>query len=203
MKIYPTTLDLEKVHRLSLGAISPRPVVLISTVGANGVFNVAAFGTACVVSMQPLLIGFESTTRRDGSLKHTIINVEYSKDFVVNTVNENLAKAANQSSADYPDTISEFTEVGLTPLNSDIVKAPLVQEASISFECRLSQILKHGKEIVSRFVIGEVLMIHIKDDLYINGELKLTELKSIGALGGYLFCRTSDTFVMEKPNILR
>ena len=202
MKVDPANLDFRESHHLSAGAISPRPVVLISTIGENGVLNVAPFGTLTRVSMKPLLMGFNVSTRRDGQKKDTIRNVEYSKEFVVSIVNEALSEPMNQAGADYPSDVDEFKEVGLTPVKADIVKAPLVGESPINFECRLVQILEFGQSPqISQFIIGEVVMIHVKDEFYVAGSVQPTKLKAIGRLGADLYCRTTDIFEMKRAFI--
>ena len=108
----------------------------------------------------------------------------------------------NQSAAEYPIDVDEFKEVGLTPLKAEMVKAPLVAESPINMECQLLQILEYGefRERTS-VVIGEVVRVHIKDELYIDGEIKLSALKALGRLGGNLYCRTTDIIEMERPSL--
>jgi len=124
--------------------------------------------------------------------------------FVINIVNEAMAEAMNQASAEYPSDVSEFEEVGLTPVKADLVKAPLVAESPVSMECRVVQILEFGDAPrTNSFIIGKILMIHIKDDLYLDGEIDSSKLKAIGRLGGELFCHTSDIFEMKRPYLYR
>jgi flavin reductase (DIM6/NTAB) family NADH-FMN oxidoreductase RutF len=149
--------------------------------------------------MKPPLLGFEISTRRDGRKKDTIRNIEFSKDFVVNCVDENIAEAMNKASGDYPSDVDEFEVTGLTPLKADKVKAPIVAESPVSFECRLFQILQFGElPRISQFVIGEVVIAHVRDDLWIDGSIDSRRLKAIGRLGTDLYCRTTDIFEMKK-----
>ena len=66
---------------------------------------------------------------------------------------------------------------------------------------RMDQIIEFG-EAPRRcsFIIGEVVRVHIKDELYINGDIQMSELKAIGRLGGELYCRTTDIFEMKRPS---
>jgi len=199
MKIELDSFDFRGAHHLMAGAIVPRPIVLISTVGENGVYNVAPFATITRPSMKPPLLGFEVSTRRDGTKKDTSRNIEFSKDFVVNIVDESLAEAMNKASADYPSDVDEFKETGLTPLKADRVKAPIVGESPISFECQLLQILQFGElPKISQFIIGEVVMAHVRDDLWVDGGIDSRKLKAIGRLGTDLYCRTTDIFEMKR-----
>ena len=96
----------------------------------------------------------------------------------------------------------EFKEVGLTPVKADIVKSPMIAESPVNMECRLVDILEYG-DLPRRtsVVIGEVVRVHIKDSLYVNGQIQMSALKVLGRLGGDLYCRTKDIIEMKRPFI--
>ena len=200
MKINPATLDFRDCHHLLAGAIVPRPIALISTIGADGVYNVAPFSSINVASVKPALVVFSISTLRQkgGRKKDTIRNIEFSKEFVVNIpVTESIAQAMNKSSAEYPSDVDEFKETGLTPVKADIVKAPMVAETPVSFECRLEQILEFGElPSISSLVIGKVILAHVNDEFYANGEMQAGKMNAIGRLLEP-YCRTKDTFEIE------
>jgi len=129
-----------------------------------------------------------------------LANIEFMKDFVINVVNEDLAEAMNQSSAEYPGDVDEFKEVGLTPVKADIVKSPMIAESPVNMECRLVDILEYG-DLPRRtsVVIGEVVRVHIKDSLYVNGQIQMSALKVLGRLSGDLYCHTKDIIEMKRP----
>lgn len=201
MKINPADLNWRDTHELMMSAIVPRPIALVSTIGEDGVFNLAPFSAFTLLSLKPALVCLVIGRRRDGQKKDTLRNVEFSKDFVVNVVDETLAEAMNQTSAEYPSNVDEFKEVGLTPVKSDFVKAPMVAESPVSMECKLSQILDFGElPDGSRVVIGEVVLVHIRDELWSGDHIEPTKLKAIGRIGGRdCYCRTTDTFEMKRP----
>jgi len=196
-----TWIDL---HELMVGIMVPRAIALISTVGENGVFNLAPFSRWGFLCLRPAIayvsIGAKKRARQR---KDTIRNIEYSRDFVINVVNEALAEPMNQSSADYPSDVSEFDNVGLTPVKSDLVKAPRVAESPINMECRVTTILNFGIfPESSEVAIGELLRVHVQDELWVNGAVDMHRLKAIARLGGELYCRTTDIFEMKRPYIL-
>ena len=201
MKIDPVNLDWIDSHELLIGAVVPRPIAFVSTIGEDGVFNVAAFSFFTAIAAKPMLIGFGVGRKRDGQKKDTLVNIEFSRDFVVNVVTETLAEAMNQASANYPSYVDELKEVGLTPVKADIVKTPMVAESPINMECRLLQILEFG-DLPRRgsFIIGEVVQVHIKDELFKNGDIQMSKLKAIARMGGELYCRTTDIFEMKRPD---
>lgn len=204
MKIDLAGLEQRELHHLVSSAVVPRPIAWVSTVDKDGIFNLAPFSAYCVVSVSPAIVGFNVAPTRDGKKKDTLRNIEATKDFVINVVTETLAEAMNVTSAPYPPEVDEFKEAGLTPVKADLVKPPMVAESPVNMECRLTQILEFGKAPkMSYFVIGEVLRIHIKDELYVNGAIDMSKLKAIGRLGGGIgsdmYCRTSNSFVMRRP----
>jgi flavin reductase (DIM6/NTAB) family NADH-FMN oxidoreductase RutF len=200
MKIDPASLDPKEAHGLLMGCVTPRPIALVSTIGENGIYNVAPFSCFTLMSMNPAIVGFAIGRRRGGGKKDTLINIEYSKDFVVNVVSESIAQAMNQTAGDYPIDVDEFNEAGLTPVASDLVKPPRVAESPIHLECRLIQIMEFGTSPrIHNFVIGEIIIVHVKDDLLVDGVIRADRVSAIGRLGEDFYCRTQDIFEMKRP----
>ena len=197
MKINPAGMDFRDLHHLLAGAVVPRPIALVSTMGENGIYNVAPLSSISIASVKPPLLTFSLSTRRrkEGSKKDTLRNIEFAREFVVNVpVVESMAEAMNKSGAEYPEHVSEFQETGLTAVKADLVNAPMVLESPVNFECRLVQILEFGEHpSVSSLVIGEVVMAHIKDEFFANGELQSSRMKAVGRLLEP-YCRTTDIF---------
>ncbi len=201
MKFDPVNLDWKGAHDLVAAIVVPRPIALISTIGQDGVLNVAPFSFFCPVAVKPMLIGFNVGWKRDGSKKDTLVNIEFSGDFVISVVTEEMAEAMNKTSAPYPSHVDEFKEAGLTPLQADLVKPPLVAESPINMECRAVQILVFGDAPRrASFIFGEVLRVHIKDELYAEEDfVDMSRLKAIARMADEIYCRTSDTFKMKQP----
>ncbi len=200
MKIDPANLGHRDSHHLFVGAIVPRPIALVSTIGEDGVFNLAPFSAFTTVALKPALVGLSISRTREGQKKDTVANIEFSRDFVVNIVTETLAEAMNVTATPYPSDVDEFKEVGLTPVRADIVKSPMVAESPVNMECRLVQILEFGEAPrISNFIIGEVVRVHVKDEFWVDGEIQMTKLRAVGRLGADFYCRTRDVFEMKRP----
>ncbi len=202
MKFDPTNLDVKDAHDLLVSAVLPRPIAFVSTIGEDGVYNVAPFSYFTVISSKPAVVGIGIARKRDGKKKDTLVNIEFTKDFVINVVTESLAKTMNQASGEYPSHVDEFNEIGLTPVPSDLIRSPRVSESPVNMECRLMQILEFGEmPRIQSFIIGEVIRVHVKDELWGNDVIKADKLKVIGRLGEDLYCRTLDMFEMKRPNV--
>ena len=200
MKIDPSRLDWMDAHELLAGAVLPRPIAFVSTIGENGINNVAPFSFFSPISVKPAYVGFSIGRYRDGRKKDTLMNIEFSKDFVINVVTEELVEAMNQASKDYPPNVDEFKEAGLTPVRGDLVQSPMVAESPVNMECRLVKMLEFGEAPrITNFVIGEVLRVHIKNELWIDNKIKADRLRAVGRLGEELYCRTTDMFEKKRP----
>ncbi|MFC1894089.1 flavin reductase family protein [Chloroflexota bacterium] len=201
MKINPASLSKRDSHELFMSAIVPRPIAFVSTIDESGVFDVAPFSSFAPMGLKPPLVCLHIGLKRDGQKKRTLRNIEFSKEFVVNVVDGTLAEAMNQASAEYPDDVDKFKEVGLTPVKGDLVQAPVVAESPVNMECKLVRILEFGEVPTGgHMLIGEVVLVHVKDELWAGDEIDMSKLKAIGRLGGELYCRTTDTFEIKRPH---
>jgi len=210
MKLHFDKTDLKwrDAHEILAGGITPRPIAWVSTLGPDGVASVAPFSFCGPLIVQPMIVGFNVSSRRTGRDKRTLVNIRFTRDFVWNVVTEALAEQMNICCKNYPSNVSKFKEAGVTPAKSDVVKSPMVAESPINLECRLVQILEFGEapEIYGEFaggprtshlVLGEVLKAHIEKDVYdaSSKEIIAAKLRAIGRLGGYdLYSRAVDGF---------
>ena len=201
MKIDPAGMARQDFYHMLLAALNPRPIAWVSTVSENGIYNLAPFSFFSAVSAKPAVVCLSVASKRDGQKKDTLRNIESGRDFVLNTVNEDLAAAMNQTSAEYPPEVDEFKEVGLTPLASDMVKSPRLAESPVNIECQVNQILQFGESPeFSHLIVGDVRRVHVKDDLFIDGTIDGSKLKNIGRLWGKYYCRLTDLFEMTMPS---
>ena len=97
---------------------------------------------------------------------------------------------------DYEPEIDEFNIANLTPIPSKKIKPPILKESKIKFECILNQIVQIGNnEAGSGFVvIGEIILFHINDEIYKNGNLNLESFNPIGRLAGNWYSRPTNNF---------
>lgn len=202
MDLSPENLSVSEVTKLRSGLIVPRPIALISTVGGDGVFNVAPYAQFMAICSRPPTLCFSATRKEGGQKKDTLINIELTREFVVNVVDEILAEAMNKTAASYPRGVSEFEKAGLTPIPGDVVKAPRVAEAPASMECRLREILEYGEmPHAASLIVGEIVRFHIRDDLFKGGEVDVLNLRPIGRLSADYYCRIRDIFEMKTPKL--
>src|SRR5438128_2331778 len=141
MDLSPDSMSLADRYGLMISLISPRPIAWVSTIGVDGSLNLAPFSFFTGICANPMTLCFAPVRNRKGEKKDTLINIEATRQFVVNIATEETAAAMNQSSADYPYGISEFEKAGLTPAPSAKVRPPSVRESPAHFECELLQVV--------------------------------------------------------------
>ncbi|CAN5200151.1 flavin reductase family protein [soil metagenome] len=196
----------QDLYKILIGSIIPRPIAWVSTVGANGVYNLAPFSFFNCFGVDPPMVGFApgyKSITKQGDVqirepKDTMRNVIDTKEFVVNLVSKNLSEQMNQSSADYPNDVSEFDKVGLTPAPSQTIQAPRVLEAYINLECKLIELLQHGN---NNLVLGEIICMHIDECVIDNqGHIKAEVLQAVGRMAGNRYTTTTDgNFELTRP----
>ncbi len=198
MKLDPKTFD--SFYRVLTGVVVPRPIAFVSTVSREGHFNLAPYSFFNAVGYDPPTIVFSSSRHVGEKQKDTLANIEQTGEFVVNVVVDDIAEAMNQTAAEYPTGISEFEISGLTPAPSDLIKAPRVAESPVNMECRLIQVVPIGKGAHEHgLVIGEVVLMHLRDDILDGHRVNHQNLNPTGRLAGSMYCHTSDVFEMPRP----
>jgi flavin reductase (DIM6/NTAB) family NADH-FMN oxidoreductase RutF len=159
-----------QIAKLVKGSVVPRPIAWISSVGKSGIPNLAPYSYFNVISHNPVMfiisIGQGVKVGKDGD-KDTLANIKETGDFVINLVSARLADQMHKSSHIFPKDVSEFEKTGLTPVESNLVTAPRVEEAAISMECKLDRVMELGD---FNQVIGELVCYHIQDDVSMEND---------------------------------
>jgi flavin reductase (DIM6/NTAB) family NADH-FMN oxidoreductase RutF len=201
MIIDVSSADVVAVYRALVSAVTPRPIAWVTTLDDKDRVNLAPFSFFNAFGANPPVVVFSPTLRRDGSKKDTLLNLESVPEFVLNAAVNDLAAQVNATSAELPRGQSEAAHAGLTLSPSAKVRPPRVAESPVHLECRVRQIIPIGEgAIAANLVIGEVLLIHIKDRvLDAKGQIDPRKLRTIARLGGNSYCRTTDLFEMERP----
>jgi flavin reductase (DIM6/NTAB) family NADH-FMN oxidoreductase RutF len=193
MELELARLPAQERYKLLIGLVIPRPIAWVSTWSENGVANCAPFSFFNVISEDPPLCILSFNRRSDGALKHTVKNIRRSGEFVVNLAEEGTANALHASSAEIPETESEFTRSGLTPVPARLVKHPRIGEAAASLECRVERRIEFGPE--RELVIGEILLIHARDGIVDPKTKRISDdYLPVGRLYASRYCTTRQRF---------
>jgi flavin reductase (DIM6/NTAB) family NADH-FMN oxidoreductase RutF len=197
MDIRPHTLPWQDAYKLLVGSIVPRPIAFVSTVDGNGVSNLAPFSFFTAICADPLLVCFSPMRKGStGEKKDTLVNIETTKEFVINIVGNHVANEMNETAPDFERNVDEFEIAGLTKEQSQTVKPYRVKECLVHLECVLHEVLHFGEQPGSgSLVIGRVQHVHVADELYYEGKIDTKKLDPIGRLAGNMYTRAmTETF---------
>lgn len=208
MHFDPTQLSAKDRYKLLIGAVVPRPIAFVSTVAPDGVLNLAPFSFFAGVSAEPYSLLFCPSNMADGAEKDSLRNASHiaplpgrpddapAGQFVVNIVDENIARRMAICAEDYPSGVSEFEMAGLTPTPSAVVAPPRVAESPVSFECVTHEIVRlaPGQPSGGNIVIGRIVGVHVRDDLVEDHRIDPEHLRAIGRMAGLTYCTTRQRF---------
>jgi flavin reductase (DIM6/NTAB) family NADH-FMN oxidoreductase RutF len=203
--IDPAEHQPRQIYKLMTGIIVPRPIALVSTVDAEGNANLAPFSFFAGVGSAPPTVLFCPALRPGGSgdpgqRKDTLRNVETTGEFVISVVSESISSQANITAAEVGPEVDEFELSGLTPLASEVVKAPRVAESPAQMECRLMQVIYTGDKPASGvIVLGEVVRFHVREELFEDFRIDPAGLDAVGRMAGNTWVRTRDRIDLVRP----
>jgi flavin reductase (DIM6/NTAB) family NADH-FMN oxidoreductase RutF len=158
---------------------------LIGTQDADGLTNLAIFSSVTHLGSHPPLLSF--FVRPDAVPRHTLNNIQTTGYYTINHINTEQLPQAHQTSARYPQGVSEFEATGLPLWHSEAFFAPYVASSRVKIGLQLRDILFIPTN-QCQMVIGEVQEVFINPDaLAQDGHIRLTDLDSlcIGGLDAY------------------
>lgn len=178
-------------YDLLTSIVVPRPIAWITTVGSDGVGNLAPHSFFSVASHTPPMVSFTSVGRKD-----TLRNVLATEHFVVNLVSEGMEEVVNASSAPFGPEVDEASALGVRLEASELVPVPRVADSAASIECRLHTSVELGN---STLVIGEVLAITVRPEALEDGLPTTDALRPLSRLGGDAWGRPPEVIRLARP----
>jgi len=178
--------------------VLPRPIGWISTIGRNGLVNLAPYSFFNLLSAKPPFLMFSSQPS-----KHSSQNAEFSGEFVFNLATYDLREQMNLTSSTVEADVSEPVLAELEMVPSRAVAAPRVAASPVALECKYFtkvDLVPGGQAFAAATVIiGEVVGVYIDDRVIVNGIVDVLRLRPISRLGYMQYCTVDNIFEMEKP----
>ncbi len=198
-------LESPAAYKLLIGAVVPRPIAFISTQNKKGQTNLAPFSFFNAVSSAPPCVMFSVTRKSTGEKKDTLVNIEETRQFVVNTVAEWMIEPMNLCSAEYPYGVSEFEKIGFTQEPSRRIQAPRVKESPIQMECIFEKSLTIGEGGAgsATIVVGRIVMMHVHAPAYQDGKILIREISPVARLAGASYSLLGETLDLPRPQLER
>jgi flavin reductase (DIM6/NTAB) family NADH-FMN oxidoreductase RutF len=190
------------VYSWMVSLIAPRPIAFVSTTNIDGDINLAPFSFFTGVSSNPPCLVFSVTQKKDGTKKDTLINIERTGEFVVNTTHQKIATLVNETSHDYPYGVSELQKVGFHTVPSQWVQTPRIAESLAHIECKLEKLVPIGDGSMgsSTLVIGRILGCHVSESIFVDGAIDYQKLDLVARLGGPYWQKNGELFFLPRPS---
>lgn len=130
----------------------PQPATLVSTVGADGRFDLMAASWVGIVSKTPPTLAISVHHGRQ-----TYRNIRETGCFVVNMMPSSTAAQTDYCGLRSGRDEDKLEVTGLSVTPADRVAAPLIASSPLNVECRLDREVELGDY---RLLLGEILEIH-------------------------------------------
>lgn len=146
----------------------PVPAVMVSCARPGEKPNIITVAWAGTVCSSPAMLSI--SVRRE---RHSYDIIKESGNFVVNLVNRNLVYATDYCGVKSGRDVDKFQEMKLTPLPSQHVDAPGIEESPVNLECRVTQIIPLGTHDM---FLAEIVGVTV-DEQYMDekGKFRLNE----------------------------
>ena len=187
-------------HNPFKALIAPRPIGWISTVGKDGVLNLAPYSFFNAVCDAPPIVMFSSSGRKD-----SLNNVEETGEFTCSMSTEALGDAMSLSSAPVAATVDEFKLAKLETAPSLVVKPPRVAASPSALECRLWKMLALPRTEANQpehvVVFGHVVAIYIDDAYVKDGIVDTGAMRPLARMGymDYSVVRPDTVITLNRP----
>lgn len=147
----------------------------------------------------PIVIFAPNNSGRDGTPKHTYLNVKEVPEVVINVVTLEIVEKMNVAAAPWEYGVNEFEKAGFTPLASDLIKPFRVAESPVQLECKVLEVKEMGTGGgAGNLVICQVIKVHINEDvLGEDGKISQLKMNLVGRLGGSWYCKTDENSLFE------
>ena len=196
MEIDFSQLTAHQRYKLMASLIVPRPIALVTTLGAGGVANAAPFSMFNMLGEDPPIVMLSINRLQDGRLKDTAANILARGEFVVHLCDEPMAAQMHACGEALPSEVSELAHVGFHPLPSQTVAPPRIAEAPVAFECVLHETLETASRLI---FIGRVQWLSARDGL-VDREtwrVRLQDYHPVGRFGASFYVTTRDRFAID------
>jgi flavin reductase (DIM6/NTAB) family NADH-FMN oxidoreductase RutF len=182
-------VDFAGRYRLLSSSIIPRPIAFVSTLNEDGTLNAAPFSSFMIASVEAALLAF--SVGPSEVPKVTLQNVIRSGEYVINTVSMELAREVQICGEEREPGVSKVVLASLHGIASKKINTPRITETKVQFECGLRTIIPFGK---SHMVVGEVLMMHVRDGLLRDEKIDVKHYAPLGRIAGRSYCPVTDVF---------
>lgn len=197
----PEIEKMARVPRLNLinSCTGYKSANLIATISNEGRTNVAVFSSVTHLGSDPALISF--TLRPTTVPRHTYKNIKEYGYFSVNHITVEQIADAHQTSAAYPEEISEFDQTKLEPIYHNDCPVPFVKGSPVKLLCKyMNEYLIQENGCL--LVVASIEAIFYEEQLLTSDhwlQLDKGKVVAINGLDGYALPELLERFAFARP----
>ncbi len=154
--------------KMSLGIgplIFPTPAWVVGTYDKEGKPNAMTTAWGGICCSKPPCVGVSLQ-----KIRYSYENIMARKAFTVNVPSETYVKEVDYFGVVSGRKVDKFAATGLTPVKSNLVDAPYIEEFPLVLECRVIHTIEIG--LHTQF-IGEIMDIKAEESVFVTGDLKM------------------------------
>ena len=183
----------------------PRCIGWISTKNEDGSDNIAPYSQFTNLTFDPPLVIFSANQNVYKDRKTTVKNAERTGEFIYNMVPYDLRDQMNlTSSIEVPEGMDKFEYAGLTKVPGNLVNVMRVGESPIQYECKYLQTIRlqaNSSIATVDVIVGEVIGIHIDDNVITDGKVDIPKIKPLARLGYFDYTVIEKSFEIPAPRV--
>ncbi len=191
----PSTIPFPETHRILLSGVAPRPIAFVGSQDRDGRVNLSPFSFFNAFGVNPPVVCFSPAfAGKTGLPKDTLLNVLETRECTISIISHDMVHQASLASAPYAHGVDEFEKGGFTKLPSERISPPGVAESPFVMETKLLHHIDFGgKPGSANLLICEVLMMHVRDDVFLeNGSISPALMDHVARMGGPWYTRAKE-----------
>jgi len=147
----------------------PVPAVLVSCKGRDTKPNLITIAWAGTVCSSPPMVSISVRPER-----YSYEMIRETGEFVINLTTKELARATDYCGVVSGRDVDKWEKMQLTPMPSQMIKAPGVKESPVNLECKVAQVLELGTH---HMFLAEIVAVHV-DEKYMDDKGRFNLEKS-------------------------
>ena len=196
-------MSAKDTYKLVVSTIVPRPIAWVVSQDAEGQLNAAPFSFFNAMSGTPPILVLGIGSRDEGGPKDTLRNILQTRQFVINLVNEDMARQMNVTATAFAYGVNELEKASLGTTPSVHVSPPRIAASPVAFECELMQSVPVSE--TNTLIIARALACHIEDRYMLDTEkcyVNTPELKLVGRMhGAGWYTQTHELFQIDRYTV--
>ena len=138
--------------------LNPTPVVMVSCGSTLDEYNIITIAWTGTVNSDPPMCSISVRPNR-----HSYPILKRTGEFVINLVDKELTPFTDWCGVRSGKKYNKFLETGLTPIRATKVNAPMIEEAPVNLECKVTQVIPLGTHDL---FLAEIVAVHVNEKLF-------------------------------------